>query len=163
MLQQGPFQRLKSQHTDRALSRQYANAFMLSIMFSFRMFKDTGGNLNNMSRMAEAVETAEIPEHTWMTSRGVRAVLGKEGIALPNVFTLETQLHTKQYFAFVKSLYAFMGNYILSLGFLTLIDLHRDPPSSILWAQLLTGTAVVGLRLSKFRPFVIKNSSSSRS
>lgn len=89
-------------------------------------------------------------------------VLGQNGIALPHVFTFETRLHTK-HFAFVKPLYAFMGNYILSLGFLTLIDLHRDPPSSVLWAQLLTGTAVVGLRLSKFRPFVIKNSSNSRS
>lgn len=154
MLQQGPLRDWNPSNTDWVLSRQYANAFMLSIMFSFRMFKDTGGNLNNMSRMAEATETAEIPEHTWVTSRGVWAVLGKDGIALPHVFTLET--HTKQYFAFRKPLYAFMELHFI-FGFS-----HPYWSSQRATQQYLTGTAVVGLRLSTFRPFVIKNSSSSR-
>lgn len=78
-----------------------------------------------MSQTSEATETADIPELVDDSSRG----LSSAGQGW-NGFAFETRLRTEQDCAFVN---LYVLSHVIttsSLGFLTHIDLHRDPPSS---------------------------------
>lgn len=76
--------------------------------------------------MSEATETAEIPERTDDFSRGLSSAGQKW-----NGFAFETRLRTEQNCVFMNLYVHLHVITTSSLGFLTHIDVHRDPPSSI--------------------------------